>query len=404
MAEELELSRSTDVLRYLAGTPFACSRVESLSNAVVNFVYRLHLQTPYDGRDTLIMKHGKGWFSASTSVITSIERQVTFFSLFSSMGLKLILQQNYEVMAIKSVNAVLPPHALARAPMVYHHDTKEHVLILEDCGQDSCDLKELLKDARLDVETCRVIGHEVGTFLAAIHRECTKDRALMDCLSQNIETKQLAASVYFGRLLSTLTGERKSNTGEAILDPPLRETLSAETMKAVDEIEQENYKATLATVENGVFLMGDFRTPNIVVRTNVDASGALNVERILVIDWEFTKAGSPCDDFGHFLAEMHSLRRFHKAAAGELVDEMLKEFFAAYTKGYPVDEMFVRGATTHAGAHLVSWTPDPAMAWEPKEMVREVVEEGVEYLVMSKRENFETLRETPLMSFFPEVN
>lgn len=287
--------------------------------------------------------------------------------------------------------------------MVYHHDTKEHVLILEDCGQDSCDLKELLKDARLDVETCRVIGRALGTFLATIHRECTKDRALMDCLSQNIETKQLIASVFFGRLLSTLTGERKSNTGEAVLDPPLRETLSAETMEAVDDIEQENYKATLAAVENGVFLMGDFRTPNIVVRTSVDASGALSVERILVIDWEFTKAGSPCDDFGHFLAEMHSLRRFHKASAGGLVDETLKEFYAAYAEGYPVDEMFVRGATTHVGAHLISWTPDPAVAWEPKEKVREVVEEGVEYLIMSKQADFETLRKSTLLSFLPKV-
>lgn len=84
MTQKLELSRPTDVLRYLAGTPFACFRVEPLSNGIVNFVFRLHLQTPYDGRDTLILKHGKGSFAASTNIIASIERQVTLFLSFQS--------------------------------------------------------------------------------------------------------------------------------------------------------------------------------------------------------------------------------------------------------------------------------------------------------------------------------
>lgn len=293
--------------------------------------------------------------------------------------------------------AVLPSDALARVPRLHHHDKKEHVLIMDDCGAEAKTLKQLLKDGLLDIPACRIVGRALGAFLATIHRECTKDQELMQYLDQNIEMKRLSAIMTYGRLVDTLTGKRKGQAGEAVVDPPLAESLEEGTIHTVEMIAQETSQAVIGADAKSVFTMGDFWTGNIVVSTSVGMSGDLTVERIFVIDWEVTKPGLPCVDFGQFVAEMHTLRRFYEAPAKESVDEALNEFFAAYKEGYPVDDVYLRGATAHLGAHLVAWTP--VVGWGPKEKVRHVVEEGVEFLVMSKREEPDSLRKLSIISF-----
>lgn len=267
---------------------------------------------------------------------------------------------------------------------------------MDDCGAEAKTLKQLLKDGLLDIPACRIVGRALGAFLATIHRECTKDQELMQYLDQNMEMKRLSAIMTYGRLVDTLTGKRKGQAGEAVVDPPLAESLEEGTIHTVEMIAQETSQAIIGADAKSVFTMGDFWTGNIVVSTSVGMSGDLTVERIFVIDWEVTKPGLPCLDFGQFVAEMHTLRRFYEAPAKESVDEALNEFFAAYKEGYPVDDVYLRGATAHLGAHLVAWTP--VVGWGPKEKVRHVVEEGVEFLVMSKREKPDSLRKLSIIS------
>lgn len=294
------------------------------------------------------------------------------------------------------MNAVLPSDMLARVPRLHHHDKKEHVLIMDDCGAEAMTLKQLLKEGLLDIPACRIVGRELGAFLATIHRECMKDQELMQYLDQNTEMKRLSAMMTYGRLVDTLTGKRKGQIGDAVVDPPLAKSLPEGTIQAVEMIVQETSQAIIGADAKSVFTMGDFWTGNIVVSTSVSTPGVLTVERIFVIDWEVTKPGLPCLDFGQFVAEMHTLRRFHENPAKELVDEALNEFFAAYKEGYPVDDVYLRGATAHLGAHLVAWTP--VVGWAPKETVRHVVEEGVKFLIMSKREKPDSLKKLTIIS------
>lgn len=70
--------------------------------------------------------------------------------------------------------------------------------------------------------------------------------------------------------------------------------------------------------------------------------------------------------------------------------------YAAYREGYFVDEVYLRGATAHVGAHLLAWTA--VAGWEPKEKVREVAQEGVRYLVASKQETLESLKRSSIIS------
>ena len=81
MASDLDLTNQEDVLRYLADTPFASTKVEALSGGNANYIFRLHLKTPFEGRETLVMKHGKGSLKIDSSFALGIERQVNISPL-----------------------------------------------------------------------------------------------------------------------------------------------------------------------------------------------------------------------------------------------------------------------------------------------------------------------------------
>ena len=76
IASNLDLAEPDDVLCYLSETPFASSKVESLSGGDANYVFRLHLKVPYEGKQTLIMKYGRGCLKINKSFVFDIERQV----------------------------------------------------------------------------------------------------------------------------------------------------------------------------------------------------------------------------------------------------------------------------------------------------------------------------------------
>lgn len=102
------------------------------------------------------------------------------------------------------------------------------------------------------------------------------------------------------------------------------------------------------------------------------------------------------------MLEEYSLKHlrsiFYENTARDLVDETLKEHFTAYKEGYPVDEVFLRGATAQIGAHLIEAIPQ---GWELKEKIRTVVA-GVEYLVMSRRKKLDFFREAAIFHLSAE--
>lgn len=77
MSTELDLSKPGDLLQYLLGTPFASFKVVPLSGGNANYLFRLYLQSPYDGMQTLVLKHGKACPSGDETFSFSVERQVT---------------------------------------------------------------------------------------------------------------------------------------------------------------------------------------------------------------------------------------------------------------------------------------------------------------------------------------
>ena len=74
--EKLDLATEEGVRAYLAKTPFAIADIDPLSGGSANYVFRLHLLTPYRGHETLVFKHAKPYVKDSQEIAFTVERQV----------------------------------------------------------------------------------------------------------------------------------------------------------------------------------------------------------------------------------------------------------------------------------------------------------------------------------------
>ena len=73
----LDLSNPKHVTQYLSATPWAAKSMKTLSGGYTNFVFRIDLAEPYQGQESVILKHGKT-IPLPGGLLLSIERQVRF--------------------------------------------------------------------------------------------------------------------------------------------------------------------------------------------------------------------------------------------------------------------------------------------------------------------------------------
>jgi hypothetical protein len=77
--EGYDLTEPHDVHDYLSKTSFASTEVVPLSGGTANYVYRLYLKNPYEGRDSLVMKHGRPYVKDYSTLAFATTRQVSGF-------------------------------------------------------------------------------------------------------------------------------------------------------------------------------------------------------------------------------------------------------------------------------------------------------------------------------------
>ncbi|KAL0575243.1 hypothetical protein V5O48_006734 [Marasmius crinis-equi] len=354
---EKDLANATGVQAYLEDTPFAADAIDALSGGTANFVYRIKLKTPFDGRSTMIVKHGKSYVATS---------KIKFpFSL---------KRQRFEVEALKHVHALTPSDSLVTAPRVNHFDEKENVIIMDDCGADSITLKQFMLDGRCTPALAEKIGDALGKFLGGMHHTWgTKGVAqLLETLKGHEEGKQISAWAVYGRVESTVTGE---DPGSFMSDNP--PDVGADDLERLKIIANETSAAVVAAETD--FAMGDFWTGNILLDL---AEGDSDVNRIFVVDWELAKPGLHGLDFGQFCAEVDLVRRFHPSNSSAS-SSVIASFYRAYSS---LDETknlaLYRTAIVHWGAHLVVWTP--RTAWGTPEETRKVVKDGIGVMLKGK--------------------
>lgn len=279
---------------------------------------------------------------------------------------------------MQRVRKVLPATSLVTTPDVHLLDEVANVIVMDDCGEDGVALKNLLLQNALSASTARVIGSMLGVFLAQLH-SWGKGEDVLDFFDGNTQARTLSAWATYGRLVETLSDSE--GRLKALQDPPL--DVSESQLNAVGNIADAT--AHIIRTARETLLHGDFWPGNVMVKLRGEGEEAV-VERVFVLDWELAKPGLPGFDIGQFCAELHQARRFYPSTE-KAASALLETFLGAYREHCGDEDMadVARIAQTHLGAHLAVWTPRNS-TWGNKEIVREVVMEGVQHLLDAERE------------------
>lgn len=120
-------------------------------------------------------------------------------------------------------------------PEVYLFDEKEHVIIMEDCGETSVPLKQLMREGRLSPSKGGELGKALGEFIGRLHI-WGKDQAVWEYFDKNEQAKQLSAWAYYGQVHRIL--DPNQNADVAVLrDPPL--AVSSEDFEVIKKVGEE---------------------------------------------------------------------------------------------------------------------------------------------------------------------
>jgi 5-methylthioribose kinase len=75
-SEPVELMSASAVGAFLDSTPFASLSVTDLTGGLINYVYRIHLLAPFEGNQTVVLKHAQPFWKSVVSNPWGVERQV----------------------------------------------------------------------------------------------------------------------------------------------------------------------------------------------------------------------------------------------------------------------------------------------------------------------------------------
>ena len=75
-SQPVKLVSVSAVEEFLADTLFASRSITELSGGYINYVYRIHLLKPFEGSQTVVLKHAQPFWRSSVVTSCEVERQV----------------------------------------------------------------------------------------------------------------------------------------------------------------------------------------------------------------------------------------------------------------------------------------------------------------------------------------
>jgi len=369
-SQPVKLMSVSAVEAFLTDTPFASRSVTELTGGTVNYVYRIQLLTPIEGSQTVVLKHAQPFWKSAVVNSWEVERQM------------------FEVEAMTRVRLCLPPTSLVKVPKIHHFDASNHLIIMEDCGTDVVTLREFLcSGGGSSVGVAETIGTAVGQFVALVHEwSRSNPDGILDTFEKSLDAKRMIADLNYNRLVTTLLGSDKDDLpflSDLEIDPSDIQFIS----KLTDEYHSHLMSARVPG--HDVFLMGDLWTENILI----DIHQPL---RLYILDWELARTGLPGSEIGLFCAYMCLLGRGNHVTSGP-ASVILQNFLDTYSRISNQDTRLAQDALAHWGISYVFWAPrDPP---GDRELVHELVREGVQFLVQSRNKSF--LAQSPVKGLLP---
>ena len=145
----------------------------------------------------------------------------------------------------------MSPSSIATVPKVHLFDESSHVIIMDDSGVDSINLKAFMQQGKATLSVAEKIGSAIGEFLGGMHKWGRGNARVLDAVRGNEEAKVISAWYYYGRLVSTLKGVEDDGLPIPKLSSPSLE-IGKSDMEVVEKVVEETTKATLLDVQDSV--------------------------------------------------------------------------------------------------------------------------------------------------------
>ena len=289
----------------LGNTELDLDTLQLLAGGNANFLWRA---LDRSGK-SIIIKHAEPYVKTAPGLSFPVDRM------------------DFENNAMVNLPDLCDPISIVSVVKVYHYDSHDHVLTMEDGGPRT--LKEAYTDSGLDIPG---FGEALGRWLAALHRRSR---------STDIGDNQTAKSIYRFAYTHLAGALRKYDQ-----DPSLAEQINTQ------------YGPLLQTDDDCV-CHGDFWPGNVLIN---------NQRRLKTVDWEMVRRGCGATDVGQFAAEAHLLDHFRGG----------RGLRAAFLKGYrasgELDSRFLKRVAIHMGVHLAFWPT--RVSWGTGNETKEIVEVG----------------------------
>ncbi|KAH7310951.1 kinase-like domain-containing protein [Rhexocercosporidium sp. MPI-PUGE-AT-0058] len=335
------------VAKYLGSTPFAVRHIQRIQLGSTNFTYRIFLE-PKAGHilaRTAILKYAAPFTADEPQVSFNSERQVFEARAMTLLPWQAILtppNYKHEVSSPLDISYV-------KIPKVYFEDKENHVIMMEDgtprnkteevweeVSHSSRIFFEEVPQSSNKYETARVIGRQLGAFLARLHlwgKDPQNSRQTVESFAANTSAKDLTIKETFTDFSRSL-----AETG-VFISGTLQEELGAKLSSL--EAQVRNNLETLA--------MGDFWLGNVLL----SFTSGLVLEHIYIIDWEFVMLAPVFLDIGNFLGEVFLIHYF------ESNDWVYIHLLEAFIESYLMinKHIDVGDILGYAGAHIIMALP-----------------------------------------------
>jgi 5-methylthioribose kinase len=172
-------------------------------------------------------------------------------------GDKYVAIKDFEVEALARVTGLLPKDSVVTVPVVHRFDREAHAIIMNDSGEGSVSLKKLMLENVPPLELADQIGRALGEFLGHLHIWGRTNDAILDIFDANKQARTTTMTVFYGRLITTLTGK---DALPMLNEPPMN--VPEGHLEIISRLVSERSLAIQSSRET--FTMGDFWPGNIM--------------------------------------------------------------------------------------------------------------------------------------------
>ncbi|KAF9969904.1 hypothetical protein BGZ73_007549 [Actinomortierella ambigua] len=352
---------------------------KKLSGGNANYVYRGTIAEPrkdcFGGRSTVVIKHAAGHSRSQRDFALYIAR-MTFER--TALGIVADASDNMG----NSNNNKEDEHietAIIKVPRVYHWDQENNIVVQEDAGMQSINLKEFISTLAEppSPKLAREIGGSLGEFIARLHLYGIRHRS--DLYPHKMANPEGLA---LSRLI--LYDEFPKAASKYMDDQPQfdRDVIHLASKWGGDRLMNE--PETLAH--------GDFWPGNFLVDTTAGEGNELTIKHMFIVDWELSRYGPAAMDVGQFVAEAFSLNKYRHPC-----EDIMTSFLEAYCKIYGdrLTTTDIKTAMIHCGGHLMAWTPYTGWFNDHKDhaaMAKEITLIGAELIKHAWMEDWAWIR------------